>query len=147
MTFFDSLILGIVEGVTEFLPISSTGHLILTSELLNIPQTEFLKTFEIAIQLGAICSIVLLYWKSFLDIEIVKRLIVAFIPTGVIGFLLYGVVKDTLLGNETVVLGALFIGGVALIIFELFHKELESAPQGVATISYLQSALIGVCQG
>ena len=147
MTFFDSLILGIVEGVTEFLPISSTGHLILTSELLNIPQTEFLKTFEIAIQLGAISSIVLLYWKSFLDVEIVKRLIVAFIPTGIIGFLLYGVVKSMLLESEAVVLGALFIGGVALIIFELFHKELERAPEGVATISYLQSALIGVCQG
>jgi len=146
MTILDSVLLGIVEGFTEFLPISSTGHLILAGKLLQIPGTEFFKTFEIAIQLGAICSAVVLYWKSFLNIEIVKRLIVAFIPTGVIGFLLYGVVKDVLLESESVVLWALALGGVALILFELFYKEPEDAPKNVAAISYFQSALIGVCQ-
>ena len=146
MSIFDAAILGLIEGITEFLPISSTGHLILASKLLDIPQTEFLKTFEIAIQLGAIFSVVVLYWRSFLDIEIIKRLIVAFIPTGVIGFLLYGVVKSVFLGSEFVVLFALFFGGVALVLFELFHKEPEDAPESLVKISYVQSALIGVFQ-
>jgi undecaprenyl-diphosphatase len=66
MSIFHSIILGIVEGITEFLPISSTGHLILTGELLKIVQTEFLKTFEIAIQLGAILAVVVLYFKKFI---------------------------------------------------------------------------------
>src|SRR3989344_1135288 len=110
MTFLDSILLGIVEGITEFLPISSTGHLILASKLLEIPQTEFLKTFEISIQLGAILSVIILYWKSFLQIEVVKRLLIAFIPTGIIGFLFYGLIKDVFLESEVVVLSALFLG-------------------------------------
>ena len=85
MGVLESFVLGIVEGITEFLPISSTGHLILASKLLRIPDSDFLKTFEIAIQLGAILSVVALYWKSFLELEILKRLIVGFIPTGIIG--------------------------------------------------------------
>jgi undecaprenyl-diphosphatase len=68
VTLLDSIILGIVEGFTEFLPISSTGHLILASKLLGLPQTEFQKSFEIAIQLGAIASVVILYWRKFLDL-------------------------------------------------------------------------------
>jgi len=146
MTFLDSILLGIVEGITEFLPVSSTGHLILASKLLEIPQTEFLKAFEIAIQLGAIFSVVFLYWKSFLDIEILKRLAVAFIPTGVIGFLLYGIVKDVFLESGAVVLWTLLLGGIALIVFELFHREPEENIEDVAAISYLQSALIGIFQ-
>jgi undecaprenyl-diphosphatase len=78
MTVFQSLILGIVEGVTEFLPISSTGHLILASEILKIAQTNFAKSFEIVIQLGAILSVVVLYWKSFLNIANLK-IVVAFV--------------------------------------------------------------------
>ena len=66
MTILQSIILGIVEGVTEFLPISSTGHLILTSKLLGIADTDFTKSFEIAIQFGAILAVVVLYWKGFL---------------------------------------------------------------------------------
>ena len=89
MTLLDSIILGIVEGFTEFLPISSTGHLILASKLLGLPQTEFQKSFEIAIQLGAIASVVILYWRKFLDIPVISRVLTAFIPTGIIGFALY----------------------------------------------------------
>src|SRR3989344_3574118 len=106
MTVLDAIILGIVEGITEFLPISSTGHLILASSLLGLSQSDFQKTFEIAIQLGAILAVVVLYWRSFLDTEILKRVAVAFIPTGVIGFLLYTFVKAYLIGNEQVVLWA-----------------------------------------
>ena len=89
MTILDSAILGVVEGITEFLPVSSTGHLILAGELLGLPSTEFLKSFEIAIQLGAIMAVVLLYWRSFLDLGILKRILAAFIPTAVIGLLLH----------------------------------------------------------
>lgn len=146
MTILDSVILGIVEGLTEFLPVSSTGHLILAGDLLGLPSTEFLKSFEIAIQLGAILAVVALYWRSFLDIEVLKRVIVAFIPTGIIGLLLYSVAKTYLLGNSQVVLWALLLGGIALIAFELLHKEKEGASEDVRSISYLQSFWIGVCQ-
>ncbi len=146
MTILESIILGVVEGLTEFLPVSSTGHLILASDLLGIPSSEFLKSFEIAIQLGAILAVVALYWKSFLDVEVLKRVAVAFIPTGIIGLALYSFAKAYLLDNTQVVLWALLLGGVALIVFELLHKEKEDARQDVKSISYFQSFGIGVCQ-
>lgn len=146
MSLFHSIILGIVEGVTEFLPISSTGHLILTSELLKISQSNFTKSFEIIIQLGAIFSVIALYWKSFLNVENLKKIIVGFIPTGIIGLALYKIVKTYLMGNEGVVLWSLFIGGLALIAFEYWHKESADATEGISAISYKQSMLIGLCQ-
>ncbi|NPA54501.1 MAG: undecaprenyl-diphosphatase, partial [Aquificae bacterium] len=90
MSVFEAIILGILEGLTEFLPVSSTGHLILASHLLGIAQTEAHKAFEVAIQLGSILAVVFLYReKIFSSVELWKRLIIAFIPTGVIGFVLY----------------------------------------------------------
>ncbi|MDO8594221.1 MAG: undecaprenyl-diphosphate phosphatase [bacterium] len=119
-----ALVLGAVEGITEFLPISSTGHLILVSELLGVESTEFLKSFEIAIQLGAILAVVLLYWrKLFLVKGVLVRVIIAFIPTGVLGFLLYPFIKAHLLGNVSVVLWAMLLGGVFLILFEYWYKK------------------------
>lgn len=146
MTFIQSIILGIVEGVTEFLPISSTGHLILTSSLLGIPDTEFLKTFEIAIQLGAILAVVYLYWSSFWNIELIKKLIVGFIPTGIIGLLMYKIVKTYLLGNNTIVVISLLLGGIALIVFEYWHREREDAAAAVQAITYRQAAFVGIFQ-
>jgi undecaprenyl-diphosphatase len=146
MTELHSLFLGVVEGITEFLPISSTGHLILASELLKIPQTNFQKSFEVIIQLGAIASVIALYWKSLFNAEHIKKLIIAFIPTGVIGLTLYKIVKTYLLGNDQIVLWSLFLGGIALIVFEHIHKEPESAVEGIGAISYKQSFLIGVFQ-
>lgn len=171
MNFLDSLILGIVEGITEFLPISSTGHLILTSKLLNLSQTEFLKTFEISIQLGAILSVVVLYFKTLIkNFAIIKRLIVAFLPTAVIGLIFYKIIKNYLLGSETVVLVSLFIGGIFLIFFEKFHPhtkresapewqkennphygvgasaEKPDTPENLINISYKQSFIIGLFQ-
>jgi undecaprenyl-diphosphatase len=146
MSILTAALFGIIEGISEFLPISSTGHLVLTSTLLNIAQSDFQKSFEIIIQLGAIAAVVALYWRKFLDIEILKRLIVAFIPTGVIGLALYKVVKTYLLGNNTVVLWALLLGGVALIIFESLHKEKPEAIVHTRDISYKQSVYIGLFQ-
>ncbi|MFL5619928.1 MAG: undecaprenyl-diphosphate phosphatase, partial [Gemmatimonadaceae bacterium] len=105
-----AVLLGIVEGITEFLPISSTAHLILASRALGLSETEFLKSFEIIIQLGAILSVVVLYWKRFLDVEVLKKLVVAVIPTGVIGLTVYKAIKGYLLGNVAVVLSTLLIG-------------------------------------
>lgn len=139
-------ILGAIEGFTEFLPVSSTGHLIIASSLLHVPASDFLKTFEIAIQLGAILAVVALYLRSFFDIEILKRLIVAFIPTGIIGLLMYKIVKTYLLDNTSVVLWALALGGAALIAFEMWHAEREDARADIRTLPYGQAALIGLFQ-
>jgi undecaprenyl-diphosphatase len=147
MSFFDAIIFGIVEGLSEFLPISSTGHLILTAKLLRIPQTDFVKSFEIAIQLGAICSVVFLYFKSLLlDGQVIRRLIVAFVPTGVIGFGLYKIIKGVLLGNAYVVLWSLLTGGILLVVFEWRYREKEGAVADIRKISYKQAALIGTFQ-
>jgi undecaprenyl-diphosphatase len=146
MTLLQSIILGIVEGITEFLPISSTGHLILASRLLGLSQTDFQKSFEIAIQLGAIGSVIMLYWRQFLEPAVLGRLIAAFIPTGLIGFALYHVVKTYLFGSDTVVLWALGLGGVALIVFELLHTESDDAVADVTAIPYSKAVLIGLFQ-
>ncbi|MDZ4226019.1 MAG: undecaprenyl-diphosphate phosphatase, partial [Patescibacteria group bacterium] len=119
MDIFQSLLLGIIEGITEFLPISSTGHLILATEALGIPHTEFQKSFEIIIQLGAILAVVSLYWRDFLNPEILKKLFVAFLPTAMVGFALYSFIKTYLIGNPVIVVWALALGGIALIVFEL----------------------------
>jgi undecaprenyl-diphosphatase len=146
MDIFVAIILGIVEGLTEFLPISSTGHLILVSQLLNIAQTDFVKTFEITIQLGAILSIVVLYWRRFLlNSKILKKIIVAFIPTGVIGLLLYKVFKQFLLGNESLVLVSMLFGGIFIILFEKFYPQKQKLDK-IEGMTYKQCALIGVFQ-
>jgi undecaprenyl-diphosphatase len=146
MTLFQSFILGVVEGITEFLPISSTGHLILTSWLLGLSRTEFQKSFEIAIQLGAIGAVIVLYWRRFLDIEMLKKIAIAFLPTGIIGLALYRVVKTYLLGSEEIVIWALGLGGVALIVFELLHREEKNAVQEVTAIPYSKAFLVGLFQ-
>ncbi len=146
MTLFDGLILGIMEGITEFLPISSTGHLILSSKLLGLSQSDFLKSFEIIIQLGAIASVIVLYSKSFLNAEILKKLAVSFIPTGIVGLAFYKVIKTYFIGNESVVVWSLFLGGIFLIIFEFLHKEPQNISDDIETISYKNSFIIGLFQ-
>jgi undecaprenyl-diphosphatase len=140
-----AVVLGIVEGITEFLPISSTAHLILASHALGIKDTEFLKSFEIIIQLGAILSVVVLYWNRFFNIEVLKKLVVAVIPTGVIGLTVYKAIKSYLLGNVTVVLWTLLIGGIALIVFERFQQR-DDRDVDFTEISYRKAFLIGLFQ-
>jgi undecaprenyl-diphosphatase len=146
MTWLHALVLGVVEGVTEYLPVSSTGHLILAADLLGLTETEFLKSFEIAIQLGAILAVVTSSWRRFLDRAVLSRVIVAFIPTAVIGLALYGVIKKHLLGNELVVVWALVLGGLALIAFEKFRKPPKSTKTDLARMSYRDAAFIGLSQ-
>lgn len=146
MDLFQAIILGVVEGISEFLPISSTGHLILTSKLLNIPQSEFTKTFEIAIQLGAILSVVVLYGKKLLtDLETVKKIIVAFIPTGILGLVFYKVVKDFLLESLLVTVGALLIGGIVIILVEKFFSQKDLSLE-VEDLSYKKALGVGLIQ-
>ena len=147
MDFFHAIILGIVEGLTEFLPISSTGHLILVSKLLSLPETEFLKSFEIIIQLGAILAVIVLYGRRLLtDNELMKRVVVAFIPTGLIAFFLYKYVK-VLLGSPMVVVATLCIGGVILILFERYHQEPKGElDESLSVMPYSQAVKIGLFQ-
>ena len=146
MSFLHALVLGIVEGITEFLPISSTAHLILTSHLLRIAESEFVKSFEIIIQLGAILSVVVLYWSRFWNWDVLKKLVVAVIPTGVIGLTVYKAIKGYLLGNIPVVLTALVVGGIALIVFERFQAEHAERDADFSEITYRKAFLIGLFQ-
>ena len=148
MTIIQSIILGIVEGVTEFLPVSSTGHMILASRLMGIANSPFLESFEIIIQFGSILAVVVLYWKKlFASRETLKKVALAFIPTAIIGFLLYKILKTYFLGNVALVLWSLFLGGVILIAFEWWHKKYGRV--GVAEVSqitYKKSFWTGVWQ-
>ena len=147
MTALHAIVLGIVEGLTEFLPVSSTGHLILAAELLRVPESEFLKSFGVAVQLGAILAVLAVSWKRLLlDRRIFLRVAAAFVPTAVLGLLLYKAVKTYLLGNAAVVVWALVLGGAALIAFEKLFK-LPAAPKGdLAAMPYKDAVLIGLAQ-
>ncbi len=124
MNIIDTIILGVVEGVTEFLPISSTAHLVITHNLLKIPTTEFIKSFEIVIQLGAILAVVVLFYKKiFSSSKYFLNICIAFIPTGIIGFALYKIIKSFLLGNLLLIGVMLLLGGIVILIFEGLNKE------------------------
>ena len=126
MNLLDVILLSILEGITEFLPISSTGHLILASEVLHVPSTEFVKTFEIVIQLGAILAVVVLYTKRVLQsLSIIPKLLTAFIPTAIVGLLLYDLIKQYLFETPLLVTIMLLIGGIALVGIELYFNQLK----------------------
>jgi undecaprenyl-diphosphatase len=147
MDILHSLIFGVIEGITEFLPISSTAHMVLAAKVMRISQTEFVKSFEIVIQFGAILSVIALYWKRFLvDMESLKRILAAFIPTAIIGFILYKLIKTYLISNETVIVWSLLLGGLVLIVFELFHREKSSALDDISRIPYSKCVAIGLFQ-
>lgn len=145
MTFFESVILGAIEGLTEFLPVSSTGHLILASKLLGIDQNDFHKSFEVVIQLGSILAVIFLYHqKIFHSLGLWKRLMVAFLPAGILGFLFYKTIKN-LFSPLTVSL-MLIIGGVAFLVLEYLYKEKEHQLRDVEKIPYIKAFAIGLFQ-
>lgn len=151
MTIALAALLSILEGITEFLPVSSTGHLILASTVLGIPQTDTVKSFELFIQLGAILAVLALYYQRILhDRKIWKPVALAFLPTGIIGLTLYTLIKSFLLGNPWVTIIALGIGGLVLIIFERWYpgakKHTSSQETGHMNISPIQALWIGIGQ-
>jgi undecaprenyl-diphosphatase len=149
-----AIILGIVEGVTEFIPVSSTGHLILATELLGFDADKW-AAFNVIIQLGAILAIVVLYWRTFWAVlegmlqrnamswRFVRNILIAFIPSAVLGFLLINNI-EALLGNATVVALALIAGGIAILAIEKLMKP--GTIVGVAEMPLKQVVGIGVIQ-
>jgi len=150
MNILNTIILGIVEGLTEFLPISSTAHIDIVRVFLSIPATPFVKSFEIIIQLGAIMAVVVIYArKVFTSWKYIKNLIIAFIPTGIIGFILYEIIKTFLLGNILVQAGALLIGGIIIIIFENYQKKKggdELEKDEIENLTNKQLLILGTAQ-
>ena len=120
MSIFQAIILAIVEGFTEFLPVSSTGHMIITSSIMGIHKAEFTKLFEVAVQLGAIVAVVVLYWKKFFDaksLDFYIKLFIAVIPALLFGFLL-GDYIDEMLESPTTVAIALIFGGIIFLFID-----------------------------
>lgn len=150
MNIIHTIILGIVEGLTEFLPISSTAHIDIVRSILAIPSTEFIKSFEIIIQLGAIMAVVVLYAKKvFSSWKYIQNIIIAFIPTGIIGFILYKVVKSFFLGNVWIEALALLIGGIIIILFENYqskHDIKQNDEQGIGDMTFRQLITLGIAQ-
>lgn len=147
MDIIHAVIISIVEGITEFLPISSTGHMILTFDLLGIPETDFTKSFEIIIQLGAILAVVFLYLKKLVrERGIWKNIIIAFLPTGITGILFYKIVKKYLLGNPQVVLVSLAIGGLLLILLEMKFRKRADSGKNISEIRSTDALRIGLFQ-
>lgn len=146
MTTYQAIIIAIVEGLTEFLPISSTGHMIIASKALNVPDNDFTKMFTVAIQLGAILAVVVLYWRKFFDfknIQFYGKLVVGVIPALLLGFLFSDRI-DALLESTTTVAIALLIGGI----FLLFVDKMFNNPQTreEKDISFVQAFIIGIWQ-
>lgn len=141
MELFQAIIIAIVEGITEFLPISSTGHMIITQSILNIESTEFVKAFIVNIQFGAILSVLVLYWKRFFQsFKFYYKLFIAFIPAAVIGFLL-GDYIDSLLENVIVVAVSLLVGGVLLLFVDKWFNKTEEDSTDISNMSAFKIGL------
>jgi len=155
MNIFEAIIISIVEGITEFLPISSTGHMVITSSILGIADDPFTKTFEVSIQLGAILAVVVLYWRKFFDFsrwDFYVKLVVAVIPALLLGFLLSDKIDEMLESPLTVAISTLVGGIILLFIDNLFKRPTireESQivyPQEESDINGRQALLIGFWQ-
>lgn len=151
MDLFNVITLSVIEGITEFLPISSTGHLILVSNLLNIPQTEFLKTFEIAIQSGAVLAVVNLYWRKLVnDKTLILKAFTGLFPTMIVGLLLYSFIKDFLFESIQTISIALIVGGFIIILLEYTLKRREKNKNNLvddlSKVTYKQAFLTGLTQ-
>jgi undecaprenyl-diphosphatase len=148
MTILQSIFLGIIEGVTEFLPISSTFHLIWATRLLGIPETEFTKLFNVFIQSGAIFAVVILYFLTILkDFKLALKLIVSFIPTAIIGLLAYDIIKQIFFESQYLIIGAfIFIGIIFIFVESFFNDRLSKNYKSVKDVTYKDAILIGFIQ-
>ena len=141
-----SIIIGIVEGITEFLPISSTGHMIITEKLLHLAESDFTKVFTVAIQLGAIMSVVVLYWKKFIDFrrwQFYAKLAIAIIPAVILG-LLFSKKIDALLDSSLTVAITMLAGGLLLVVVDQFFNQPTISTE--SEIPYSRAFVIGVWQ-
>lgn len=150
MDLIDAIILAIIEGITEYLPVSSTGHMIIASSFMKIASDDFTKLFTIVIQLGAILAVVILYWKRFFQsFDFYFKLLVAFIPAVILGLLLNDVIDDLLESPVTVAI-SLIIGGIILLKVDDWFKSNEVLDEGNPTahteISYATALKIGFFQ-
>ena len=146
MTWLQAIILGVVEGITEFLPISSTGHMIIASAIMGIGKDDFTKLFEVCIQLGAILSVVVLYSKQFFDFskwQFYVKLVVAFIPAAICG-LLFAKKIDALLESSMTVGITLLLGGIVLLFIDNLFKQ--PTVENDTQISYPKAFIIGCFQ-
>jgi len=138
---FHTIILSIVEGITEFIPVSSTAHLLLTGQLLGVQSGPFLETFSICIQSGAILAAVWYFWKIiWKHTHLIWKVAIAFIPTAIIGITLYPLIK-TLFVSTAIIGSALIIGGAGLLLIKPVDTE-----ESIADISYKQAFWIGLMQ-
>jgi len=144
MSIFEAVLLAIVEGLTEFLPVSSTGHMIIVSSLLGIASKSFTKTFTVAIQLGAILAVIVLYWKRFFQsIDFYIKILVAFLPAAIVGFLLNDYI-DQLLERVEVVAVMLIAGGIVFLFIDKVFRGTEVT--GESHVSYRAAFITGIFQ-
>lgn len=144
MTYLQAIIIAIVEGLTEFLPVSSTGHMVIVSSLMGIQSDSFTKLFEVVIQLGAILSVLVLYWKRFLqNFDIYLKLGIAFAPAAVFGVLFYKHIKE-ILEKPLVIAAILLVGGIILLFVDKWFAKNETAEQ--KEVSYKNAFIIGCFQ-
>lgn len=142
MTIFEAIIIAIVEGITEFLPVSSTGHMIITQEILGMKIDDFVKAFTVNIQFGAILSVIVLYWKRFFQsFDFYYKLFIAFLPAAVIGFVMMDFI-DQMLGSVLVVAVMLVAGGVVLIFADRWFNK----PKEQQEITWVTAFKIGLFQ-
>jgi len=148
MNILQSFILGIVEGLTEFLPISSTFHLIVTSRILALASTDYLKLFEVVIQSGAIASLLLIYTKTLLgDRKLLTNVLVSFIPTAIVGFVLHKVIKDIFFESNWLMLIVFITTGIVFLILEKYLKSHNgNLSRGVGVITTKQAIIVGLSQ-
>lgn len=143
MNLIHAAILGVIEGLTEFLPISSTAHMILGARIMGLQQTEFLKFFEVFIQLGAILAVVFLYFKQFFNKSIIKQLLCSFVPTAIVGFALYKIIKTIFFESTILISWSLILIGIVFILVERMKlKETKSITQ----MSLATAVVIGLAQ-
>lgn len=144
MSIFEAIILAIIEGITEFLPVSSTGHMIIGSALMGMKSTDFVKLYTVAIQLGAILSVIVLYWKRFFQsLDFYFKLLVAFIPSVVAGLLFSDKIDELLESPQTVAI-ALVVGGVVLLFIDRFFRS--NTIRDTKNVGYKEAFITGLFQ-